>query len=246
MLGVEPRASYMQSKRSPAELHPLCMGKGGGLGNSPHPPPLPHCPPLTLLCPHGPHPRHRPSGHMLPALGGSILPTGTHPVRTWHRPHWAGHGCHRHAPILLCSTHPWGRWVPKRRARPGVEPGTSRTQSENHTPRPTSRGAAPHCTPSRCAPHTFGGLGGQLRLRVSLGTLWEQGGPSCHPWCMEPAAGGGRGALVPSISNSHHLRGFSSSKPPPRLLRRLTWPVLCSIPPCPSSSTAIPKADGPL
>lgn len=43
-LWAEPRASYTQSKCSPTELHPLCMGKGGGLAISPHLPPLPQWP----------------------------------------------------------------------------------------------------------------------------------------------------------------------------------------------------------
>ena len=171
MLGVEPRASYMQSKRSPAELHPLCVGTGGGLGNSLNPPPLPHCPPLTLLCPHGPHPRNRPPGLTLmvaPALlcsaqcclqlpfptPSSIClhlppcpPTHQHlaagswvsmlPMGTWGTDP-TGPGTAAIIVPWLCHgpTRLWGRWVPKRRARPGVQPASSHlfTLSENHTP----------------------------------------------------------------------------------------------------------------
>ena len=211
MLGVEPRASYMQSKHSPAELHP----------------PAPAAPRCRLPVVH-------PAQGDMPSLDGPTTPLGR---------------------ALLPLSCPGYAIVPRAAGEGGCPKGGLVRELNPGPLAPKARiipldqraGVLHPIAPPAAAPHILLGVwGGQLMLCVSLGTLWEQGGSSCHPWCMDPTAGVGRGALAPSISNSHHLRGSSSSKPPPRLLRRLTWPVLCSIPPCPSSSMAIPKADGPL
>ena len=45
------------------------------------------------------------------------------------------------SPLRICETSGWRRHYQreKSRARPGFEPGTTRTLSEYHTPRPTSQ-----------------------------------------------------------------------------------------------------------
>ena len=85
MLGVEPRASCMQSKRSPAELHPPAQP---ALGASPSPL-TPSAHPLPTAAPartHPTRPHQQTLGEHPDASRGSVLTTGTCPPRTGQPP----------------------------------------------------------------------------------------------------------------------------------------------------------------